>query len=290
MAVQRISTRNARFQQLQTLLGNRTKRGRAREFLVQGVRPITMAVDHGWTVRSLLYDADRPLSRWAEDLLRRTDAERVAMAPRLLAELSEKADGAAEVLAVVAMEPDDLSRIAVHDGFLGLLFDRPTQPGNIGSVVRSADAFGADGLIVTGHAADPYDPKSVRASTGSFFAVPVVRSPSHHEVVEWLAKERAQGRPVAVVGTDEDGEADVSEFDLTQPVLLLIGNETAGLSAAWRDLCDHVISIPMTGSASSLNASNAASVVLYEARRQRLLARRSRATAGIAAQRTHAAR
>ncbi|MBY8867421.1 RNA methyltransferase [Streptomyces sennicomposti] len=290
MAVQRISTRNARFQQLQTLLGNRTKRGRAREFLVQGVRPITMAVDHGWTVRSLLYDADRPLSRWAEDLLRRTDAERVAMAPRLLAELSEKADGAAEVLAVVAMEPDDLSRIAVHDGFLGLLFDRPTQPGNIGSIVRSADAFGADGLIVTGHAADPYDPKSVRASTGSFFAVPVVRSPSHHEVVEWLAKERAQGRPVAVVGTDEDGEADVSEFDLTQPVLLLIGNETAGLSAAWRDLCDHVVSIPMTGSASSLNASNAAAVVLYEARRQRLLARRSRATTGIAAQRTHAAR
>ncbi|MFF9313031.1 RNA methyltransferase [Streptomyces sp. NPDC014748] len=290
MAVQRISTRNARFQQLQTLLGNRTKRGRAREFLVQGVRPITMAVDHGWTVRSLLYDADRPLSRWAEDLLRRTDAERVAMAPRLLAELSEKADGAAEVLAVVAMEPDDLSRIAVHDGFLGLLFDRPTQPGNIGSIVRSADAFGADGLIVTGHAADPYDPKSVRASTGSFFAVPVVRSPSHHEVVEWLAKERAQGRPVAVVGTDEDGEADVSEFDLTGPVLLLIGNETAGLSAAWRDLCDHVVSIPMTGSASSLNASNAASVVLYEARRQRLLARRSRATTGIAAQRTHAAR
>ncbi|NED73897.1 RNA methyltransferase [Streptomyces sp. SID9944] len=290
MAVQRISTRNARFQQLQTLLGNRTKRGRAREFLVQGVRPITMAVDHGWTVRSLLYDADRPLSRWAEDLLRRTDAERVAMAPRLLAELSEKADGAAEVLAVVAMEPDDLSRIAVHDGFLGLLFDRPTQPGNIGSIVRSADAFGADGLIVTGHAADPYDPKSVRASTGSFFAVPVVRSPSHHEVVEWLAKERAQGRPVAVVGTDEDGEADVSEFDLTQPVLLLIGNETAGLSAAWRDLCDHVVSIPMTGSASSLNASNAASVVLYEARRQRLLARRSRATTRIAAQRTHAAR
>ncbi|MYX46100.1 rRNA methyltransferase [Streptomyces sp. SID89] len=290
MAVQRISTRNARFQQLQTLLGNRTKRGRAREFLVQGVRPITMAVDHGWTVRSLLYDADRPLSRWAEDLLRRTDAERVAMAPRLLAELSEKADGAAEVLAVVAMEPDDLSRIAVHDGFLGLLFDRPTQPGNIGSIVRSADAFGADGLIVTGHAADPYDPKSVRASTGSFFAVPVVRSPSHHEVVEWLAKERAQGRPVAVVGTDEDGEADVSEFDLTQPVLLLIGNETAGLSAAWRDLCDHVVSIPMTGSASSLNASNAASVVLYEARRQRLLARRSRVTTGIAAQRAHAAR
>lgn len=242
MAIQRISTRNARFQQLQALLGNRAKRGRAKEFLVQGVRPITMTVEHGWTVRSLIYDAGRPLSRWAEDLLHRVGAERVAMAPHLLAELGEKAEGTAEVLAVVEMAPDSLSRITVHDDFLGLVFDRPTQPGNIGSIVRSADAFGADGLIVTGHAADPYDPRSVRASTGSFFAVPVVRSPSHREVMAWLERQRAQGWPVAVVGTDEDGDADVSEFDLSRPVLLLIGNETAGLSAAWRDLYDHVIS------------------------------------------------
>lgn len=268
--MQRITSRNARFQQLQTLLGNRTKRGRAREFLVQGVRPISMAVEHGWAVRSLLYDAARPLSRWAEDLLRTAGAERVAMAPELLAELSEKADGAAEVIAVVEMPPDDLARIAAHDAFLGLVFDRPTQPGNIGSIVRSADAFGADGLIVTGHAADPYDPKSVRASTGSFFALPVVRTPSHHEVMEWVGKQRAQGCPIAVVGTDEHGDAEVSAFDLTQPVLLLIGNETAGLSTAWRDTCDHLLRIPMTGSASSLNASNAASVILYEAHRQRL--------------------
>jgi TrmH family RNA methyltransferase len=274
--VQRITTRNARFQQLHALLGNRTKRGRAGEFLVQGVRPITMAVEHGWTVRSLLYDAGRPLSRWAEDLMRRAGAERVAMAPQLLAELSEKGDGAAEVLAVVETPPDSLARIEVHDAFLGLVFDRPTQPGNIGSIVRSADAFGADGLVVTGHAADPYDPKSVRASTGSLFALPVVRSPSHREVMEWLERERARGRPVAVVGTDEHGDADIAELDLTRPVLLLIGNETAGLSAAWRERCDYVASIPMTGSASSLNASNAATVVLYEARRQRGAAAASR--------------
>ncbi|WP_333733134.1 RNA methyltransferase [Streptomyces sp. IBSBF 3010] len=268
--MQRITTRNARFQQFQTLLTNRTKRGRAREFLVQGVRPITMAVEHGWTVRSLLYDASRPLSRWAEELVRGISTERIAMAPGLLAELSEKAEGAPEVLAVVEMEPDELSRIRVDEDFLGLVFDRPTQPGNIGSIVRSADAFGARGLIVTGHAADPYDPKAVRATTGSFFALPVVRTPSHREVSAWLDEERDRGRPVVVVGTDEDGECDASEFDLTQPVLLLIGNETTGLSTAWRDRCDHVISIPMTGSASSLNASNAASIVLYEARRQRL--------------------
>ncbi|WP_156724836.1 TrmH family RNA methyltransferase [Streptomyces apocyni] len=269
MALQRITTRNARFQQWQALLGNRNKRQRAREFLVQGVRPITLAAEHGWPIHALLYDADRPLSRWAEELLRATSADRVAMAPALLAELSEKTDGAPEVLAVVEMPPDDLDRIGVHEAFLGVVFDRPTSPGNIGTLIRSADSFGADGLIVTGHAADVYDPKAVRASTGSLFALPTVRSQSQHDVVAWLERERAQGRGVTLVGTDEHGDAELADFDLTQPVLLLIGNETAGLSHAWRDLCDHTVSIPMTGSASSLNAASAATVVLYEAARQR---------------------
>jgi 23S rRNA (uridine2479-2'-O)-methyltransferase len=265
----RISARNARFQQLQTLLTNRNKRYRAAEFIVQGVRPITMAVEHGWEVRALLYDAERHLSRWARDLLAAyPHVEHVKMAPDLLAELAEKDD--TELLAVIAMRPDDLDRIEAGPDFLGVVFDRPTQPGNIGAIVRSADAFGADGVIVTGHAADAYDPKSVRATTGSFFAMPVVRTPSSAEVMAWVDARRAAGVPVVVVATDEDGDADVSGYDLTQPVLLLVGNETGGLTHAWREVADVSLSIPMSGSASSLNAANAATVVLYEARRQRL--------------------
>jgi len=265
----RISQRNARFQQLQTLVTNRNKRHRAGEFLVQGVRPITMAVEHGWEVRALLYDAERRLSQWARDLLAaHPHTEHVKMAPDLLAELAEKED--AELLAVLAMRPDDLERIEAGPDFLGVVFDRPAQPGNIGAIVRSADAFGAHGVITTGHAADAYDPKSVRASTGSFFAMPVVRTPSTAEVMDWVTARRAAGLPLVVVATDEHGDADVSAYDLTQPVLLLVGNETAGLTQSWRDAADVTLSIPMTGSASSLNAANAATVVLYEARRQRL--------------------
>ncbi|WP_181766772.1 TrmH family RNA methyltransferase [Streptomyces albidus (ex Kaewkla and Franco 2022)] len=273
--VQRITSRNARFQQWQSLLTNRNKRQRSREFLVQGVRPITVALERGWPVRALIHSTERPLSRWAEDLLRDATAERVAMDPRLLAELGEKSETAPEVVAVLEMPADDLSRIPAGDDFLGVLFDRPTSPGNIGTVIRSADAFGADGLIVTGHAADVYDPKSVRASTGSLFALPAVRVPSQREVVRWLEERRTPGRPIAVVGTDEDGEADLFDFDLSGPVLLLVGNETSGLSAAWRELCDHTVRIPMAGSASSLNAASAATAVLYEASRQRIAARRS---------------
>jgi TrmH family RNA methyltransferase len=264
-----VASRDARFQQWQSLLGNRARRMRAGEFLVQGVRPISLAAEHGWRFRALLHAAGRPLSGWAQDLLRRVDTVRVPMAPSLLAELGEKADGAPELVAVVEMPADDLGRIAAGGGFLGVVLDRPGSPGNIGSVIRSADAFGAAGVIVTGHAADVYDPKAVRASTGSLFALPVVRRPSHREVAVWVAAQRARGRPVVIVGTDERAHVDASAFDFTQPALLIVGNETAGLGSGWRGLCDVLVRIPMTGADTSLNMASAATVVLYEAARQR---------------------
>ncbi|MCG5220079.1 TrmH family RNA methyltransferase [Streptosporangium soli] len=261
--------RNARFQQWQALLSNRNKRQRAGEFLVQGVRPIQLADEHGWPIHALLYDADRPLSGWAADLLDRRRAERVAMSGELLGELSGKAEEVPELLAVVGLPADDLSRIPAGPSFLGVVFDRPTSPGNIGTLIRSVDAFGGAGVIVTGHAADPYDPKSVRASTGSLFAVPVVREGSPAGVLAWVRRLRADGLPLTVVGTDEKGDVDLADHDLTGPSLLVIGNETNGLSTAWREACDTMARIPITGSASSLNAANAATVVLYEAARQR---------------------
>jgi tRNA G18 (ribose-2'-O)-methylase SpoU len=268
---QRVTTRNARFQQWEALLDNRTKRTRSGQFLVQGVRPITLAVRHGATIRSLIHPVGRPLSDWASGLLAdpALRAERVAMAPELLAELADRDDETTELVAVVTQPADRLDRIPVRGDFLGVVFDRPTSPGNIGTVIRSSDAFGAAGVIVAGHAADPYDPRAVRASTGSLFALPVVRVPAPSVVLDWLADVRAAGVPVRVVGTDETGEPDVADHDLTGPTLLVVGNETIGMSAAWREACDVVVRIPIGGAASSLNAASAASVVLYEAARQR---------------------
>ncbi len=264
-----ISRPNARFQQWEALLRNRTRRQRAGEFVVQGVRPITLAVQRGWTVRALIHDAERPLSRWASALLEHAGGERVAMAPALLRQLSDKEQDASEVVAVVELPADDLSRIPVGPKFLGTVFDRPSAPGNIGTLIRSLDAFGGAGLIVTGHGADPYDPKAVRASTGSLFAVPAVRVPSSEQVAAWVQRHRAHGSPVVIVGTDENGDRDVADIDLTGPTLFVIGNETSGLSAAWLQHCDVVARIPMAGTASSLNAASAATVALYEASRQR---------------------
>lgn len=267
--VTRISRPNARFQQWEALLRNRTKRQRAGEFLVQGVRPISLAVEQGWPIRAVLYDAERRLSRWASDVLRQTGGERVALSPELLHQLGDKDQEAPELVAVAGMPDDSLDRIRSEESFLGMVFDRPALPGNIGTIVRSLDAFGGAGLIVTGHGADPYDPASVRASTGSLFAVPIVRSPSHQPVVAWAHEQRASGGALTIVGTDENGTVDIDDLDLTGPTLLVIGNETAGLSAGWREACDVMARIPIGGAASSLNAASAATVALYEASRQR---------------------
>ena len=271
----RVSSRNARFQQWQALLGNRNKRQRAGEFLVQGVRPISLAARFGWRFRALLHDCERPLSQWAQALLRDAGATLVPMAPDLLAELGEKDEGVPELVAVVEMPADDLGRIEAGDGFLGVVLDRPASPGNVGSIIRSADALGARGVIVTGHAADVYDPRCVRASTGSLFALPVVRAPGPREVADWVAAQRARGCPVVLAAADERGDKDVFDFDFTRPTLLLAGSEGAGLSAAWRELSDVMVRIPMAGVASSLNVASATTAVLYEAARQRLLARKA---------------
>ncbi|RKR91597.1 TrmH family RNA methyltransferase [Micromonospora pisi] len=265
----KITTRNASFQQWQALLTNRTKRQRAGEFLVQGVRPISLAVEHGWEIRALLHPYGQGLSRWARDLLDRVDSVRVVMTPDLMAELGGKDEESPELLAVVGLPEDRLDRLPAGPDSLVLVFDRPTTPGNIGTLVRSADAFGASGVVITGHAADPYDPKAVRASTGSLFAVPVVRAASHREVVDWVTGLRGHGLPIEIVGTDEDGDLDVADYDLTGPRVVLVGNETNGLSTGWREVSDRTVRIPITGAASSLNAATAGTVVLYEAARQR---------------------
>src|SRR6185437_10604510 len=235
----RITTRNATFQQWQSLLTNRTKRHRAGEFLVQGVRPITQAVSQGWTIAALLHDGRPNPSAWAKEMLASVSAARFTVAP--------------ELLAVARMRADDFARLPAGRGLLAVVFDRPTSPGNIGTLVRSVDAFGGSGLVVTGHAADPYDPRCVRSSTGSFFSVPVLRAASHREVLAWLAELRRSGLPVRLIGADEGGAAQLMAVDLRRPTVIVIGNETAGLAAAWREECDAIVRIPMAGAASSLN-------------------------------------
>jgi len=267
----RVSRENALFQHLEALKRNRTTRHRAGELVVEGVQAINLALANGWTINALAYAAGRPLSAWARAVLAGAGAAtRVEVSPALLARLSDKEE-TSELLAVVATPADDPHRIALGDPALVVVVDRPVYPGNLGQIIRAADALGADGLLVTGHGADLYDPQTVRASRGSLFALPAVRLPSHREVGAWLAQagDGVPGGRLQLVGGSGEGEAVLDDVDLRRPTALVLGNETRGLGRAWRDLCDVLARIPMTGAADSLNVASAASIMLYEAGRQR---------------------
>ena len=259
-----ISSANAAYQRMEVLKRNRTKRHRYGEFLVEGVRALNGAVHGGWKIRSFAYARGRTLSRWAQAMLDASNAEsHFEMTPDLFDSLSDKEESS-ELLAVVGMKPDDASRITTHAGMTVVVVDRPSSPGNLGTIIRSCDAFGVDGVIVTGHGVDLYDPVTIRASVGTFFTVPSVALASHDDVASWISDVRRSYPGVSIVGTSAHGTATLRDHEWSTEVVLLIGNETHGLSHAYRAMCDVTLSIPMRGSATSLNAAIATSIVLYE--------------------------
>lgn len=265
----RIYSENATFQLIEALRRNREKRQKQHEFLVEGVRPINLALQHGWTINAWLYSPERKMSDWATRLLEASPAPiHYELTAPLLAKLSGKAESS-EVLALVAIPEDKLERIPIKPDLLILLFDRPSSPGNLGTLIRSADALGADGLVITGHAADLYDPETVSASIGTLFALPAVRIASPRELEPWFARIREQLGSFVMVGSSAKADHAIMEQDWTKPTLLVIGNETVGMSAHYRELCDVIVNIPIHGAATSLNVACAASILLYEISRQR---------------------
>jgi TrmH family RNA methyltransferase len=185
-----------------------------------------------------------------------------------MTELSDKEEPS-ELVAVVEMQPDDMGRIAAKPDLLLVACDRPASPGNLGAIIRSCDAFEAHGVVVMGHAADLYDPQTVRATTGSFFALPAVRLASHRELFEWAAEQRVRLGELQVVGTSARADTEIAAVDFRRPTILVVGNETHGLSHDLRLACDQIARIPIGGAATSLNLASATSIALYEATRQR---------------------
>ena len=272
MKTQRIRSKDAAWQKLEVLKTNRNKRYRYYEFLVEGVRNLNEAYRYGWSFSSLIYPADTPLSDWAKDMLKKVPTEvNLELTPALMRELSEKED-TSELMAVVKMRPDELSAIRPRSGApLVALFDRPSNKGNLGTILRTLDALGADGLILTGHGVDLYDPETVGASMGSFFRVPVVRVPRHDDLTAFFDQLRAEYGSLSVLGTTAHADKPVWACDLTTPTVFMIGCETDGLSEGLRPLCTELVTIPMDpeSSASSFNVACASTVLFYEAIRQR---------------------
>lgn len=254
-----IRSANAEFQVLHALRANRQTRNRENAFVVEGVRNIDAALAHGWTVRQLLSWSGATLSPWARSVADRV-ADHAELAPELFDDLTDREERP-ELVLVVEKRRVDLADLGVGAAFVATVLDRPGSPGNIGTIIRTSDALGGAAVIITGHGADPYDPRAVRASTGSFFSQPVVEVASAADLRTWAGE-----HDVTLVATDERGDTSLHALP-APPVAYMFGNETSGLSRGLRDVADRSVAIAMTGTASSLNVAAAHAIVLFSSRR-----------------------
>ena len=268
--IKKIFTENNDFQHIEVLKRNREKRNKYNEFFVEGVKSINYAIQYNWNIKTYVYSREKPLSQWAVNVLSSSKAElHLELHLKLMEKLSDKEEEYSEILAVIGMPENDLSRIEIKDDMLVVVFDRPSSHGNLGTLIRSCEALKVDGLIVTGHAIDLYDTKTIRSSMGTFFSVPTIRLQSHNDLIPWFNDIKSNMNNFKVIGSTSKANKFVMDTNLINPMALLIGNETYGLSNNYKAICDTLIKIPMGGDITSFNAACAASIILYEITRQR---------------------
>lgn len=267
-----IYVKNNVYQHIEVLKTNRNKRYKCREFFVEGVRNINAAIENGWHIKSFIY-GEGELSDWAKNILRTTSTEvNYRLLNQLITGLSNKSD-VSELLAIVEMREDEeiVETVEMSDTTFMVLFDRPSNKGNLGTLIRSCDAFGVDLLILTGHAVDLYDPDVISASMGSFFNLKVVRFANNSSLAKVIDKAKMEQVDFKIVGTTAHHAESIDSANLSLPIMLMVGNETMGLNKTYKALCDKLCTIPMdaNSNASSFNVSCAASIIMYEVIRQR---------------------
>jgi TrmH family RNA methyltransferase len=271
MTIEKIFSKNAAFQKFEVLKTNRNKRYKYNEFFVEGVRNINEAIQNNWQICSFLYTKEKTLSNWATEILGTVKTEiNYELTASLMADLSNKED-TSELLAIVKMREDSYDQFHFSNNPILALFDRPSNKGNLGTIIRSCDALGVEGLIITGHAVDLYDPDVIVSSMGSFFNVPVIRVSDNDKLYKFLEEMKIKYQGFKTIGTTAHKENPLYTVDMTSPVMFMIGNETDGLNRGFRENCDVLTTIPMveSSSASSFNVGCAATVMFYEAARQR---------------------
>lgn len=266
-----VINKNNDYQKFEVLKHNRNKRYKYNQFIVEGVRSLNEAVKNDWRIISFIYDKNN-LSDWAKRMIETVKTEvNYTLTAQLLRELSGKED-TSELLAIIEMREDRLENAALSQNPFIVLFDRPSNKGNLGTMIRSCDALGADMLIITGHAVDLYEPDVITSAMGSFFNLPVIRIINNEDLYKFVESLRIKYPDFKIIGTTAHKEKPIYREDLKTPVMLMMGNETMGLNKAFKEYCDVLCTIPMAEDsyASSFNVSCAASIMMYEIVRQRM--------------------
>ncbi|MDD6795226.1 MAG: RNA methyltransferase [Clostridiaceae bacterium] len=240
-------------------LKDRRGRNKSSKYIIEGFRLVEEAFKAGLEIDYLLLSGegkekfDSFLGNYSNEYLKIYE-----ISENLLKELcsTEKPQG---IVAVVAMKKADYSK----KGDFYLLCDKVQDPGNLGTIIRTAHAAGVDGIILTKGTVDVYNDKTIRSTMGSLFHVPIIMDTEDNQFTKELLSEG-----FSLLATSLEGDKDFFEEDLRGKVIVSVGNEGNGVSEEIYSLADKKVKVPMPGGAESLNVAIATSVILYEKVRQ----------------------
>ena len=224
-------------------------------FLVEGIHHVGEVLEAGWDVESVLYASGVLTSAFAHDLITRLAFTPQLVTQQVMESLADK-DNPQGILALVRQKNTQLKDLKPMKHVLALV--SPQDPGNVGTILRTMDAIGADAMFLLDGGVELYHPTVIRSSMGTLFWKPVVQT-SFNDFVQWARVGNYQ-----LIGTSAHGNVDYRTFAPQSPWALVLGNEQKGLSPEQIQACDATVSLPMQGRVSSLNLSVAAGVLLYQ--------------------------
>lgn len=256
------SVQNERVKLWASLL-EKKHRDRQRLFIIEGIHLVKEAITAGADIEAIVYDADKGLPKEIVELQSKTASftEWFKATSNVMAKCTGT-DSAPPIFAVMGkLKTNDEALYKPNS--LVVVLDGVRDPGNVGTIIRSADAVGADAVLLGKGCVDLYNPKTVRSTMGSLFHLPIVEG----ELKPYI--ERAKQHDIQIVGTSLQATQHCYAYNWKQGSWLVMGSESDGLSAEIETLVNQTVIIPMKGQSESLNVAMATTVLLYEALRQR---------------------
>lgn len=234
-------------------------------FFIEGLRIVGEAVQTGAPIETLIISPELLISEFGQSLLDHpavNQLERIDVSAEVYEKIAHK-DGPQGIGAIVRQNWQALENIPIKPDDVWIALDATSDPGNLGTIMRTADAVGCRGLILLGHSTDPYDPTAVKASMGAIFSLDLVQA-GWDDFHQWQTSNN-----LTMMGTSDSAKIDYQAVAYTTPLVLLMGSERHGLPAEMAEACDRMVRIPMQGRSDSLNLAVATAVMLYEIYNQR---------------------
>lgn len=258
------STQNPKIKQLLVLQQKSSERRKMGLFVVEGVREVLHALQCGYELETLFCCRElwTAAPEWTELTQRIQDIRMLEVSAKVYARIAYR--GTTEgIIAILRSKPLLLEHLQLPDNPLIIVLEKVEKPGNLGAVLRSADAAAADAVIVCDPLTDLYNPNLIRASIGAIFTVPTVACTSE-ACIRFL-----KDKHVRILTAQLQDSRLYYDTDMRQATAIVMGTESTGLTAQWRQAADAHIRIPMLGKLDSLNVSVSAAILLFEAVRQR---------------------